>query len=46
LIITFSGELINKKVVDKFLSFPESSRTLNSESVCEIYAQNTELDRN
>jgi hypothetical protein len=46
LILTFSGNLVNKKNVDNFLSFPGSTRILNSESVCEIYAQNNELDRN
>jgi hypothetical protein len=46
LIVTFSGKLVSTKVVDNFLSFPESTRTINSEFVCEIYAQNTELDKN
>jgi hypothetical protein len=41
----FSGNIVNNKVVDNFLSFPESIRTRNSEFVCEIYTQNTELDR-
>jgi hypothetical protein len=38
-------KLVNKKVVDSFLSFSQSTRTQNSEFVCEIYAQNTNLDR-
>jgi hypothetical protein len=42
----FSRNLVNKKVVDNFLSFPENTSTLNSKFLCEIYAQNTELDRN
>jgi hypothetical protein len=46
LIMMFSRTLVNKKVVDNFLSFPESIRTLNFEFVCKMYAQNTELDRN
>jgi hypothetical protein len=41
-----SRNLVNKKVLYKFLIFIESIRTLNFEFVCEIYAQNTELDRN
>jgi hypothetical protein len=46
LILKFSRNHINKKVVYNFLSFSESTRTLNFEFICEIYAQNTELDRN
>jgi hypothetical protein len=46
LIMTFSRKLLNTKVVDNFLSFPESTRTLHFEFVCEIYGQNTKLDRN
>jgi hypothetical protein len=46
LIMMFSGKLVNTKVVDNFLRFPYSKRTLNSKYVCENYAQNTELDRN
>jgi hypothetical protein len=42
----FSGKLVNKKTVDNFLRFLESTRTQNFEFVCEIYAQNTELDIN
>ena len=41
----FSGILTIDKVVDNFTSFPESTRTQKSEFVCEIYQQNTELDR-
>jgi hypothetical protein len=37
LIVTFSGTLVNKKVVDDFLRFLESTITLNSEFICEIY---------
>jgi hypothetical protein len=33
----FSGNLVIVKVVDNFLSFKESTRTLNSEFVFEIY---------
>jgi hypothetical protein len=44
--MTFSENLVNTKVVGINLSFSENTRTLNSEFVCEIYAQNTELDRN
>jgi hypothetical protein len=46
LIIMFSRILVNTKVADNFIRFPESIRRLNSEFICEIYAQNTELDRN
>jgi hypothetical protein len=46
LIMMFSRKLVNKKVVDNFLRFPESTRTQNFEFVCEIYAQNTELNKN
>jgi hypothetical protein len=46
LILMFSGNIVNNKVVYNFLMFPESIRTLNSEFVCEIYAQNIELGRN
>jgi hypothetical protein len=46
LIMTFSVNLINTKVVYTFLIFPESIRTLHFEFVCEIYAKNTELDKN
>jgi hypothetical protein len=46
LIMTFSGKLVNTKVVDNFLSFPESIRKLNSGFVCEIYVQNTKLNIN
>jgi hypothetical protein len=42
----FSRKLVNKKVVDNVLSFPESTRTQNSEFVCEIYTQITKLDTN
>jgi hypothetical protein len=42
----FYGNLVNKKDVDNFLMFLESTRTLNSKSVCEIYAKNTKLGRN
>jgi hypothetical protein len=37
LILTFSRNFVNKKVVDNFLRFVESTRTLNFEFVCEIY---------
>jgi hypothetical protein len=40
----FSRNLINKKVVDNFLGFLESTRILNSEFVYTMYAQNTELN--
>jgi hypothetical protein len=46
LILTISGNLVNENVLYNSLSFPESTGTLISEFVCEIYAQNTELDRN
>jgi hypothetical protein len=46
LIIMFYGILVNSKVADNFIRFPESTRRLNSEFICKIYAQNTELDRN
>jgi hypothetical protein len=46
MILTFSGNIINKNIVDNFLSFPECTRTINYEFVCEIYAQNTKLNRN
>jgi hypothetical protein len=39
----FSVKLLNKKVIDNFLRFPE--RTQESEFVCGRYDQNTELDR-
>jgi hypothetical protein len=42
----FSRKLVNKKVVDNFLLFLQSTITQNYEFVCKIYAQNTELDRN
>lgn len=42
----FFGNLGNKKVVDNFLRFLESTRTLNFEFLCEIYAQNIEPGRN
>jgi hypothetical protein len=44
-ITIFPEQLTIDKVVDNFLSFAESSRTLKSELVCESYGQNTELDR-
>jgi uncharacterized protein YifE (UPF0438 family) len=44
-ITIFSGKLTIDKVVDNFLSFPESSKTIKSEFLCERYGQNTELDR-
>jgi hypothetical protein len=37
LILLFSGNLVIVKVVDNFLSFKESTRTLNSELVYDIY---------
>jgi hypothetical protein len=40
----FSAKLLNMKVIDNFC-FPESTRTQEFEFVCEIYDQNTELDR-
>jgi hypothetical protein len=43
--MTLSRNLLNTKVVDNFLSFPKITGTLNSDLVCEIYAQNTELGR-
>jgi hypothetical protein len=46
LIITFSGNIVIKKVVDNFVTFPKNRRTLNFELLCEIYAQNTKLERN
>jgi hypothetical protein len=46
LIMTIYGNFINTTVVDNFLSFPKSTRTLNFELVCKIHAQNTELDKN
>jgi hypothetical protein len=42
----FSRKLVNEKAVDNFLSFPESTRRQNFEFLCEIYALNTELDKN
>jgi hypothetical protein len=36
---------VNTKVVANFLRFSESTRTQESEFVCERYDQNTELDR-
>jgi hypothetical protein len=42
----FFGKLVNIIVVENFLSFLEITRTLNSEVVCELYAQNTKLGRN
>jgi hypothetical protein len=41
----FSENFVNKKVVDNFITFPESTRTQASEFVWERYGQNTELDR-
>jgi hypothetical protein len=35
----------NTKVIDKFLRFPESIRTQESEFVCGRYDQNAKLDR-
>jgi hypothetical protein len=46
LILRFSGNLVHKKVADNVLCFLKSTKTLNSKFVCEIYAQNTKLDRN
>jgi hypothetical protein len=43
--IFFSANLLNTKVIDNFLRFPESIRTQESKFVCERYDQNTELDR-
>jgi hypothetical protein len=45
-ILKFSEIFVIEKIVDNFLSFLGSTRTLNFEFLCEIYAQNTELDRN
>jgi hypothetical protein len=36
LIMTFSGKLVNTKVVDNFLSFPESTRTPNMRFMLKI----------
>ena len=39
------AKLLNTKVVENFSSFPESTRTQESEFVWEIYGRNTKLDR-
>jgi hypothetical protein len=36
---------MNTKVIDNFVSFPESTRTQESMFICGIYDQNTKLDR-
>jgi hypothetical protein len=41
----FSMNLLNMKVIDNFLRFPESTRTQEFEFVCGRYDQNTELDK-
>jgi hypothetical protein len=40
-----SEKLVNMKVVENVIRFPESTRTQISEFVYGIYDQNTELDR-
>jgi hypothetical protein len=45
LIMMFSGKLVNTKVLDNFIRLLESTRTLNSKFVCDVYAQNAELDK-
>jgi hypothetical protein len=41
----FSRKLVNTKVLDNFIRLLESTRTLNSKFVCDVYAQNAELDK-
>jgi hypothetical protein len=41
----FSVNPLNTKVIENFRSFPESTRTQESEFICGRYHQNTELDR-
>jgi hypothetical protein len=41
----FSAKLVNTKVVDNFVGFPESTRIQIFDFVCEIYGQNIKLDR-
>jgi hypothetical protein len=38
-------KLLNTKVTDNLLRFLESIRTQESEFVCEIYDQNTKMNR-
>jgi hypothetical protein len=46
LIILFSRNLIIDKVVNSFVIFPKSTRTLKIMFVWEIYDQNMDLEQN